>query len=244
MAKPSWKPQRIIQPNRVTQLTTSPLKPIGILGGTFDPIHHGHLRIAQEAMEQCDLAQVRFIPSGTPPHRAPPLAPAQARWNMVCLAIRNHPGFVADGREMSRTDPCYTVDTLAEIRAETGSAQPLSLILGGDAFLQLHTWHDWTRLFELAHVVVLQRAGGLPLGNAMLNAAPALQAEYRKRLAPGALALHEAPAGAIFVADMPALDISATDIRRRCARGHDVHYLLPDAVADYIQTHELYDAEH
>ncbi len=218
--------------------------PIGLLGGTFDPIHHGHLRIAQEALEQCNLSQIRFIPSGTPPHRAAPMAPAEARWDMVCLAVRNHPGFVADGREVSRTGPCYTVDTLGEIRTEMGETQPLCLIVGGDAFLQLHTWHEWKRLFELAHIVVLQRAGGLPLGNAMLNADPALQYEYRKRLAPGALALQESSAGAIFVADMPALEISATDIRRRCARGRDVHYLLPDAVADYIHTHELYDAEH
>ena len=220
------------------------LKPIGILGGTFDPIHHGHLRIAQEALEQCGLAQVRFIPSGTPPHRTAPLAAAQARWDMVCLAVRNHDGFLADGREVARTDPCYTVDTLTQIRSEVGATQPLCLILGGDAFLQLHTWHDWKRLFELAHIIVLQRAGGLPLGNAMADANGALQAEYRARLAPGALALEEAPAGSIFVADMPALEISATDIRRRCARGRSVRFLLPDAVAKYIQTHELYDAEH
>ena len=218
--------------------------PIGILGGTFDPIHHGHLRIAQEALEQCDLAQVRFIPSGTPPHRAPPLAAATMRLEMVRLALNGHPGFIVDEREVFRTTPCYTVDTLSELRAELGTQQSLCLILGGDAFLQLHTWHEWRRLFELAHIVVLQRAGGLPLGNAMNNADSALQAEYRKRLAPGARAPHEAPAGSIFVADMPALEISATDIRRRCARSRDVRYLLPDAVAQYIQTHELYDAEH
>ena len=218
--------------------------PIGILGGTFDPIHHGHLRIAQEALEQCDLAQVRFIPSGTPPHRPAPLAPALARRDMVRLAVGSQPGFIVDEREASRTDPCYTVDTLTELRAELGALQPVCLILGGDAFLQLHTWHEWQRLFDLAHIVVLLRAGCLPLGNAMNKADTSLQAEYRRRLAPAARALHEAPAGAIFVADMPALEISATDIRRRCARGHDVHYLLPDAVADYIQTHELYDAEH
>lgn len=218
--------------------------PIGILGGTFDPIHHGHLRIAQEALEQCALAQVRFIPSGTPPHRAAPLAAAPMRLEMVRLALAGHPDFIVDAREVSRRDPCYTVDTLSELRAELGAQKPLCLILGGDAFLQLHTWHEWRRLFELAHIVVLQRAGGPPLGNAMINADSALQAEYRKRLVPGARALHEAPAGSIFVADMPALEISATDIRRRCARGRDVRYLLPDAVAQYIQTHELYDAEH
>ncbi len=214
--------------------------PIGILGGTFDPIHHGHLRIAQEALEQCGLAQVRFVPSGTPPHRAVPLTSAQARWEMVVLALNGQPGFVADAREVPRTGPCYTVDTLTELRAEFGTVQPLCLILGGDAFLQLHTWHEWKRLFELAHIIVLQRAGGQPLGNAMTAADAALQVEYRKRLAPAARALHEAPAGAIFVADMPALEISATDIRRRCAENKNIRYLVPDAVANYIYTHSLY----
>jgi nicotinate-nucleotide adenylyltransferase len=216
------------------------VRPIGILGGTFDPIHHGHLRIAQEALEQCDLAQVRFVPCGTPPHRPAPQASAKARWEMVRLALNGHPDFLVDVREVFRTDPCYTVDTLAGLRAELGAQQPLCLILGGDAFLQLHTWHEWKRLFELAHIVVLQRAGGLPLGNAMNSADAALQSEYRARLAPGSSALHEAPNGTIFVADMPALEISSTDIRRRCAEGKSIRYLVADAVANYINTNSLY----
>lgn len=216
------------------------LAPIGILGGTFDPIHNGHLRIAQEALEQCDLAQVRFIPSGTPPHRPAPHAPAKSRWEMVRLALNGHPDFLVDVREVFRTDPCYTVDTLSGLRAELGHQQPLCLILGGDAFLQLHTWHKWRNLFELAHIVVLQRAGGKPLGNAILDADPALLAEYQARLAPSALALHEKPSGAIFVADMPALEISSTDIRRRSAEGKSIRYLLPDVVNHYINTHSLY----
>lgn len=213
---------------------------IGILGGTFDPIHHGHLRIAQEALEQCGLAQVCFIPSGTPPHRPAPHASAQLRWEMVRLAVNGHADFMVDVREVFRTDPCYTVDTLTALRAELGMQQPLCLILGGDAFLQLHTWHAWQHLFALAHIVVLQRAGGLPLGNAMVQADAALQAEYQARLAPGAQALHESPAGAIFVADMPALEISSTDIRRRCADSRSIRYLLPDAVDHHIQTHHTY----
>jgi nicotinate-nucleotide adenylyltransferase len=214
--------------------------PIGILGGTFDPIHHGHLRIAQEALEQCNLAQVRFIPSGTPPHRATPLAAAKSRWEMVRLALNSHSDFLVDVREVFRTDPCYTVDTLAGLRAELGPQQPLCFILGGDAFLQLHTWHEWKRLFELAHIVVLQRAGEKPLGNSMLKADAALQTEYQARLAPGAGALHESPNGAIFVADMPALEISSTDIRRRCADGKSIRYLVPDAVVNYVNTNSLY----
>lgn len=216
------------------------INPIGILGGTFDPIHNGHLRIAQEALEQCELSQVRFVPSGTPPHRGAPKAPAKARWEMVRLALNGNPDFQVDVHEVFRTDPCYTVDTLTALRAELGTEQPLCLIVGGDAFLQLQTWHEWKRLFELAHIVVLQRAGRPPLGNAMASADAALQAEYRARLAPGAAALRETPNGAIFVADMPALEISSTDIRRRCAEGKSVRYLMPDVVINYINTHSLY----
>lgn len=188
------------------------------------------------------MSQVRFMPSGTPPHRDPPHASARERWEMVRLAVAGQSGFMVDEREVFRSDPCYTVDSLSALRAELGAQQPLCLILGGDAFLQLHTWHEWRRLFDLAHIVLMQRAGGRPLGNAIEQADPALQTEYRARLAPGARALHEAPAGRIFVADMPSLDISATDIRRRCAENKSVRYLLPDAVAHYINTHSLYQS--
>ena len=212
---------------------------MGILGGTFDPIHHGHLRLAQEALEQCDLASVRFIPSGPPPPRNAPHAAAPQRLDMVRLAVQRNAAFVVDDREIFRTDPCYTVDTLTALRAELGAQQPLCLLMGGDAFLLLHTWHQWKKLFGLAHIVVMQRAGR-PLGNAMNTANTALRAEYQARLAPASRVLHDSPAGAILVADMPALEISATDIRERCADGKNIHYLLPDTVADYIHSHHLY----
>jgi len=214
--------------------------PIGILGGTFDPVHFGHLRLAQEALEQCGLSSVHFIPTGTPPHRSAPQAAAARRLEMVRLALLGNPAFQLDARESGRTDPCYTVDTLAAMRGELGAQQPLCLLMGGDAFLQLHTWHEWQTLFTLAHIVVIQRAGEPPLGNAMTRADTALQAEYQARLAPGSLALSESPAGAIMVIDMPALEISATDIRARCAAGKSIHYLLPQSVADFIQTQQLY----
>jgi nicotinate-nucleotide adenylyltransferase len=217
--------------------------PIGILGGTFDPIHYGHLRLAQEVLEQCGLAAVSFIPAGTPPHRSAPHANAQHRLEMLRLALQGNPAFRLDEREIRRTDPCYTVDTLTALRSELGGQVPLCLMMGGDAFLQLHTWHEWKKLFEFAHIAAVQRAGR-PLGNAMDDADPALQAEYRARLVPAPAALRESPAGAVFVLNMPTLEISATDIRSRGARSRSIRYLLPDAVADYIQTHELYDAEH
>ncbi len=217
--------------------TTSP---IGILGGTFDPIHNGHLRLAQEALEQCDLAAVRFVPGGTPPHRDAPHAGASHRLEMVRLALQGNADFVLDEREIRQTTPCYTVDTLTALRTELGPHQPLCLLMGGDAFVQLHTWHEWKKLFELAHIVAAQRAGR-PLGNAINEGDATLQAEYRARLAPAPDIVHESPAGAVVVIDMPALDISATSIRLRCAAHRSIRYLLPDGVADYIQTHHLYN---
>jgi len=217
------------------------LAPIGILGGTFDPIHNGHLRLAQEALEQCSLLAVYFIPSGTPPHREAPLAKAQQRLDMVHLALHGNSAFTLDEREVHRTDPCYTVDTLSALRIEFGPQRPLCLLMGCDAFLMLHTWHLWRRLFELAHIVVMQRAGGRPLGNAINDADTSLRSEYHARLVPSHRALREAPGGSIFVVDMPALEISATDIRRRCAEEKSIRYLLPESVADYIQFRQLYN---
>ena len=215
------------------------MHPIGIFGGTFDPIHYGHLRLAEEAREQCGLAEVRFIPSGTPPHRAAPQAGAADRLAMVQLALAGQPGFVADAREVERTDPCYSVQTLAALRAEVGTARPLCWLLGSDAFLQLHRWWHWRELFDLAHLVVIQRPGQ-PLGNAMLKADAELLAEYRARLVPAPLALRETAAGGIAVLEVPLLEIAATDLRRRIEEGRSLRYLLPDAVLTYLQTHSVY----
>lgn len=186
------------------------------------------------------MAYVNFIPGGTPPHRGAPYASAQQRLDMVRLALHGNPAFVLDEREIHRTVPCYTVDTLAALRAETDGQRPLCLLVGGDAFLTLNTWHEWKRLFELAHIVVMQRAGERPLGNAIKQADELLRNEYHARLAPGTLALRDAPAGSILVLDMPALEISATDIRRRSSERKSSRYLLPDAVAHYIQYYNLY----
>ena len=215
------------------------LAPVGILGGTFDPIHHGHLRLAQEALEQCRFNAVRFVPSGTPPHRAAPLASSVQRLQMVQLAIHGQPGFEADEREVHRTDKCYSVDTFSALRKELGAEQSLCLILGSDAFLQLHTWDRWQQLFELTHIVVMQRPG-LPVGNAIMQADVALRQQYQTRLAPTPQLLHESASGLIVVLDMPQLEISATNIRNRVAQNKNLRYLLPDTVAHYIQINHLY----
>jgi nicotinate-nucleotide adenylyltransferase len=207
--------------------------PIGILGGTFDPIHNGHLRMAVEALEQCHLGEIHFIPSGTPPHRSTTHASASDRLHMVQLAVHSNPAFLADQRETHLTTPCYTVDTLLALRDELGSQQSICLLMGSDAFAQLHTWHRWTELFDLANIVVMQRPGQ-PLGNQMIKTDAALLREYVARLAPSPKVLHESPSGHIVVLDIPALEISSTDIRQRCIAGKDIHHLVPDSVAHYI----------
>ena len=213
-------------------------KAIGILGGTFDPIHFGHLRLAEEMLELANLRQIRFIPTGIPPHRNAPQVSAQHRSAMVRLAITEQPAFVLDEREVERTVPCYTVDTLRELRAELGAAQPLCLLMGGDAFLQLHTWHEWEQLFGLAHIVVGYRPG-FTLEERIHSATAELQRHYQQRLC-AANALSQQPCGGITELAIPKLEISATDIRRRVAENRTIRYLLPNAVADYIHQHHLY----
>jgi nicotinate-nucleotide adenylyltransferase len=214
-------------------------KAIGILGGTFDPIHYGHLRLAEEMLELASLGQIRFVPAGTPPHRGVPQVSAQHRSAMVKLAIADQPAFVLDAREVERSGKCYTVDTLGELRAELGTEQPLCLLMGGDAFLQLHTWHEWERLFELAHIVVGYRPG-FTLEERIHTATPELQAHYQQRLC-AARVLSQQPAGGIAELAIPKLEISATLIRSRVAENRSIRYLLPSAVADYIHQHQLYE---
>ncbi len=213
--------------------------PVGILGGTFDPIHYGHLRLAEEMLELANLRQILFIPAGTPPHRDAPQVSAQHRSAMVRLAIADQPAFVLDEREVARTSPCYTVDTLRELRAELGATQPLCLLMGGDAFLQLDTWHEWEQLFELAHIVVGYRPG-FTLDDRIHSAAPALRRHYQQRLCT-ADALAGQPAGGIAELAIPKLEISATLIRSRVAENRSIRYLLPNKVADYIHQHHLYE---
>ncbi len=214
------------------------IAPVGILGGTFDPIHFGHLRLAEEMLELANLRQIRFIPAGTPPHRDAPQTSARHRSAMVRMAIAGQPAFMLDEREAGRTTPCYTVDTLCELRAELGAAQPLCLLMGGDAFLQLHTWHEWEQLFDLAHIVVGYRPG-FTLEERIHNATVKLQQHYRQRLCAAGI-LSQQPCGGITELAIPKLEISATDIRRRVTEGRSIRYLLPDAVADYIHQHHLY----
>lgn len=214
------------------------MKPIGILGGTFDPVHYGHLRLAEEMLESAGLQQIRFIPAGNPPHRVTPQVSARDRSAMVSLAIVDQPGFVLDEREVHRTEKCFTVDTLRELRAEVGAQQSLCLLMGGDAFLQLHTWHEWEEILELANVVVGYRPG-YTLEKRIHGATPELREHYRQRLCQVG-ALSRCAAGGIAELPIPKLEISATLIRARVAERRTIRYLLPAAVADYIYQHHLY----
>lgn len=214
------------------------MKPIGILGGTFDPIHYGHLRLAEEMLELGNLQHIRFIPTGNPPHRDMPQVSALHRSEMVRLAIADHPAFMLDDREVKRAEKCYTVHTLRELRAEHGPEQPLCLLMGGDAFLQLHTWHEWEEILDLAHIVVGYRPG-YTLEKRIHSATRALREHYQERLC-SVEYLSQQPAGGIAELAIPKLEISATLIRSRVAEKRTIRYLLPATVANYIYQHHLY----
>lgn len=209
--------------------------PIGILGGTFDPIHFGHLRMAEELAEALSLDEVRIIPAGRPPHRGVPGTAAAHRLEMARLAIADNPRLRLDDREVRLARASYTVDTLADLRQELGGAQPLWLLMGADAFLGLTTWKDWQRLFELAHIAVAHRPGyRLEQADALNDA---LRLELRNRQAADT---PQTAAGSIRLMPITQLDISATAIRTSLQAGRSVRYLIPDGVLDYIQKNNLY----
>jgi nicotinate-nucleotide adenylyltransferase len=225
---------------------------LGLLGGTFDPLHIGHLRLAFEAREALGLAEVSLIPAGTPPLRAVPQCAAVHRLAMVESALAGIPGFSVDPGEVlaaaGNPTPSYTVATLERQRRLHGAQRPLVLLLGADAFARLESWHRWRELFELAHVAVATRPGheikvmrsGIPGDGA---GETALDAEYSARCG-NAADLAGAPAGRIVPFAITALEISASAIRRRLAQGLSVRYLVPDAVLDYIETHQIYRTPH
>ena len=209
--------------------------PIGVFGGTFDPIHFGHLRMAEELAEALQLAEVRIIPAGQPPHRGVPRTPAIHRLEMARLAIAGNTRFKLDDREVREVRASYTVDTLADLRAELGAQQPIWLLMGADAFLGLSSWKEWHRLFELAHIAVAHRPGYRLVQSDALN--DGLREELERRQVSNFL---EAPAGSILLRPITQLDIAATDIRNRLQAARSVRYLMPDGVLDYIQKNRLY----
>ncbi len=203
---------------------------IGILGGTFDPIHLGHLRLAEEVREALELAQVRFVPAFQPPHRRTPMASAVHRLSMVEAALIDNPHFCVDSREYARGGASWMVDTCASLRDELGE-RPLVLIMGMDAFNGFTRWREWVHILGLVHLAIATRPGA----RAEDEAAELLAA----RACPWG-ALESVPAGRIVEVPITALDISATHIRELTAAGRSTRYLLPKPVQDYIATHSLY----
>ncbi|MDX1375038.1 MAG: nicotinate-nucleotide adenylyltransferase [Burkholderiales bacterium] len=208
--------------------------PIGILGGTFDPVHEAHLRIARLALDVLRLARVLWIPTGRPGYRDAPVASPAHRVAMLRLALAGEPRYAIDERELGPEASGYTVDTLAALRAELGTDRPLVLLMGDDQFAKLDGWHRWKALFELAHIAVFARPGWSTAPGGAVDAAFAARAE---RAAGG---WRSRRAGAVIRVDMPLLDVSATALRARIGRGENVSAWLPPAVIDYIMRHRLY----
>jgi nicotinate-nucleotide adenylyltransferase len=209
---------------------------IGILGGTFDPVHLGHVALAGAALSQLPLAEVLWLPSGNPGHRASPVASARDRLALLRLAIEGDARYRIDACELDRSEPTYTVHTLTRLRAQLGNAQPLVLLLGSDSFLSLPTWLRWRELFDLAHIAHVSRPGHLASDG---GPPPELSAEIVRRAArPEQLAA--SAAGRIASFDMPPLDVSSSDLRARLAAGQDARHLLPAAVLAYIRSQHLY----
>jgi len=198
------------------------MTPLALLGGTFDPIHLGHLRVAWEAAEALD-AEVRLMPANVPPHRPAPAASAAERVRLIEAALAGQSRLTLDARELARPGRSYTVDTLLELRAEQAS-RPLLLLLGADAFAGLPTWHRWRELFDLAHLVVLTRPGHTPA------TPPELSAEVAARRASDPSELRTAPAGRVLHLPVTPLEISASAVRALLAAGREPRWLLPDAL--------------
>lgn len=213
--------------------------PVGVFGGTFDPIHYGHLRIAEELVEAAGLARLHLIPTGAPPHRDAPAVTAETRLQMVRLAVGEHPLIQVDDREVRRHGQCYTVDTLTELRAEYGAQTPLLLLTGTDAFLGLSSWRRWQLLFELAHVVVARRPG-FAQDDWLAHMPDVLRQQFLQRRQDDVAMLRHSPAGGIALLTVTQLEISATALRQMFRSGRSPRYLLPDVVVDFIRARQLY----
>lgn len=206
---------------------------IGIFGGTFDPVHFGHLRAALEVRELLGLRDFRLLPAGSPPHRANTFAGAEDRLAMLRLALDAYPNFQVDDREIRRGGFSYMADTLGEIRNESEDA-PIMLMVGQDAANELDSWHEWRSIFELAHLVIMRRP------DSRLAFSTALRGQLQDRWAENPEELKQKRAGGVLALEVTQLAISSTDIRRQLAAGHSPRFLLPDGVLEFIRRRGLY----
>lgn len=209
---------------------------IGILGGSFDPIHLGHLRAAVELRDMLGLREVRLVPSGQPPHRGGAVADARQRVQMLQLAVAGEPGLVIDEQELHRAGPSFTLYTVLATR-EVVKNDPICLIIGADQFVSFDTWHRWRELCELAHIVVVYRPGW-NLSGQIANRDLAELVQERLTDRPGDLS--RAMGGKLFFAQLSSMDIASSRIRALIREDKSARYLVPDAVLDYIQQQRLY----
>lgn len=212
------------------------MRPIGIFGGTFDPIHYGHLRSAFEMLQALDFEEVRFIPCGDPPHRGVTYATAEQRSQLVELAIDGQDGFVSDDRELTRGGLSYTIDTLESLRKEF-PGRSLGLIVGMDAFLGLPGWHRWDEILDIAHIIVAHRPGWKAPDIGALGGLISDFGTHRVK------DLHTATAGRVHIHAVTQLEISSTEIRDLVAAGRDPRFLMPDAVRDEILNSRIYTGD-
>ena len=209
------------------------MRPMGVFGGTFDPIHYGHLRSAFEMLQALSLEEVRFVPCGDPPHRGVTYASAEMRLELVRRAIAGQDGFTVDDRELRRGGPSYTIDTLGELREEFPD-RSLGLIVGMDAFLGLPGWHRWQDILAAAHIVVAHRPGWKAPDIGALGELIAERGTHRVE------DLHDDTHGWIHIHAVTQLEIASTEIRDLVAAGRDPRFLMPDAVRDGIIDTGLY----
>ncbi len=212
------------------------IKLIGILGGTFNPIHYGHLRMAQELADVLGFDEVRFIPAATPPHKPTPEVSPGQRAAMVELAISNNPLFKLDTRELERTGASYTIDTLISLREELGENVALCLILGSDAFVKLNTWHRWQELINNCHIILVQRPNLAVQPKLPEELTTLLHDHYTENISD----LSTKTAGYVQMQKITPLDISSTKIRDDLKLGRSQRYLVPYNIIEYISTHKLY----
>lgn len=209
---------------------------VGVLGGTFDPVHNGHVQLAQDAIAALGLDVLRCTPAGQPPHRQAPVASAADRLAMVQRAFVDEPRCLVDDAEVRQDGPSWTIRTLERLRHELPDAA-LVLLVGADAFMGLSTWHRWQSLIDYAHIAVANRPGSQRDAASMT---PPLAALWQARQSESIQTLHNQPAGAIVSFNMTPSAVSATCVRQAIGRGEQIHDLVPPAVEKYIHEHHLY----
>jgi nicotinate-nucleotide adenylyltransferase len=217
---------------------------VGLFGGTFNPIHLGHLRAAEEIREALELDEIDFVPSAVPPHKrerdGDPIAPAALRVAWVEGAIAGHPGFEIDRIELDRGGPSYLVDTLTQIRARDPGGPPPVFIVGEDAFAEMGEWRSPLRLFELADFAVMTRPPGRLVD--LADRMPEIARDQFRFEAAGRVARHRTAGTRIDLVAITALDVSSSQIRRACREGRSIRYLVPETIRGAIEQSGCYSA--